>query len=138
MTQVITRDGFVPDRYADTQPMPLADYAGGGALLLSVEDKLSDVRRIIGALDLITIPFASSADGRGFSMAGSLRAMGYLGHLRARGHLLVDQFRAALSCGFDDIEIGAEQAKRNPEEQWISVPFEQSYQSHIVALDACR
>ena len=135
MTQVITRAGFVPDAFAGTQTVPLPEYKRQGAVLLSVDDDLCEVSAHFDTLDFIVIPFPSSADGRGFSLAGTLRALGYRGHLRARGHVLVDQFRAALRCGFDDIEISEDQTRRNPEAQWISVSFNQSYQDHITAQE---
>lgn len=135
MTQVITRDGFIPDAFAQANPVALASYEGQGALLLSVQDELEDVSTNFDTLELIVIPFVNSSDGRGFSLAGALRALGYRRHLRARGHVLVDQFRAALRCGFDDVEISGDQANRNPERQWTSVPFDQGYQTHILAQD---
>ena len=43
------------------------------------------------------IAFPAMGDGRGFSIARRLRAMGYRGVLRAKGPLVADQARAALS-----------------------------------------
>ncbi len=72
-----------------------------------------------GGLDLIAIGFPQFKDGRGFGIACALRAQGYRGTLRARGPLVPDQFAFALECGFDEIEIGEEQAARQPIEQWL-------------------
>ncbi|MEO1693604.1 MAG: DUF934 domain-containing protein, partial [Pseudomonadota bacterium] len=47
-----------------------------------------------------------------------LRAGGYTGHLRAVGHVISDQFRYALACGFDDVEISDDLARRQPEADW--------------------
>lgn len=77
--------------------------------LLSVQD----------ALDLIAIAFPQFKDGRGFSIARALRRQGYRGTLRASGPLVPDQFAFALECGFDEVEIGAEQAARQPIAQWL-------------------
>lgn len=77
--------------------------------LLSVQD----------ALDLVAIEFPQFKDGRGFSIARALRRQGYRGTLRASGPLVPDQFAFALDCGFDEIEIGMEQAARQPIEQWL-------------------
>jgi len=38
--------------------------------------------------------------------------------IRAQGPLISDQFRYALSCGFDEVEIDAEIAARQPESHW--------------------
>ena len=69
-------------------------------------------------LDLISILFPKSADGRGFSMARRLRRLGFKGELRATGHLIPDQYALALSCGFDTVEISDALAVRQPEAHW--------------------
>ncbi|MDQ8757201.1 DUF934 domain-containing protein [Sphingosinicella sp. LHD-64] len=79
------------------------------AELLAVQDRL----------DLIAIEFPKFSDGRGFSIARALRTQGYRGTLRATGYLIPDQFAFALECGFDEVEIGEEQAARQPIEQWL-------------------
>lgn len=132
MSQIIDRTGFIIDKFADYAVPSLGDYSGGSALKLAVDDDFSDISRHFDRLDLIIVPFGASADGRGFSIAMTLRMMGYEGHLRASGHILVDQFRAALRCGFDDIEISEAQAMRNPEPQWQAVPHGVSYQNHLL------
>lgn len=70
-------------------------------------------------IDLVAIAFPGFADGRGFSIARTLRSQGYRGRLRASGHLIPDQFAFALECGFDEVEIGTDQAARQPVEQWL-------------------
>lgn len=131
MSQIINKSGFVEDAFSNQLPLALADYHGGGALALKPEDDPNAVVPHFGALAFISIRFETSADGRGFSIAKALRALGYEGHLRASGHLLVDQFRAALRSGFDDVEISSEQAARNPEPQWLAVPLGVGYQTQI-------
>jgi uncharacterized protein (DUF934 family) len=132
-TQIITREGFVEDRFATTDIPTLEDYTGGDAVLLPVDAAPAALIPHLDALALVVIPFASSADGRGFSLAAALRTLGYEGHIRARGHILVDQFRAALRSGFDDVEISLAQAARNPESQWLAVPLTRGYQSRLFA-----
>jgi uncharacterized protein (DUF934 family) len=132
-TQIITREGFVTDPFAGTDIPTLADYAGGTAVLVPVDTGPAALVPHLPALSLVVIPFASSADGRGFSIAAALRTLGYKGHLRARGHILVDQFRAALRAGFDDVEISSTQAARNPESQWLAVPFTEGYKTRLFA-----
>lgn len=131
MSQIINQEGFASDHWANTPLPSLADYAGGPAVSLAPEDDIGEVAAHFGTLGLIVISFGSSADGRGFSQAGQLRSLGYEGHIRASGHVLVDQFRAALRSGFTDVEISDEQASRNPESQWLAVPFQGGYQLRL-------
>ena len=70
-------------------------------------------------LQLISVLFPKSADGRGFSIATRLRRLGYKGELRATGHLIADQYTLARSCGFDTVEISEQQAQRQPEAHWV-------------------
>lgn len=132
MTQIVTQTGFAPDAPL-VDAVSLADYKGEPALCLSVDDDIDTVSGVLDTIQMIVIPFSSSADGRGFSLAADLRARGYRGHLRAQGHILVDQFRAALRCGFDDIEISDDQAARNPEHQWQAVSHADGYLSRLFA-----
>ena len=67
---------------------------------------------------MIRIDFPSSADGRGFTLAAMLRRAGYKGRLRAKGHLLADQYAMARRSGFDEVEIDDALAARQPEAQW--------------------
>lgn len=69
-------------------------------------------------LSLISIVFPAFADGRGFSLARLIRRAGFTGELRASGRLLADQYRHALGCGFDTIEIPDDLAERQDESQW--------------------
>ena len=106
MTIIVRDDGFHPDDYTgdvteiapDTHPEDLpADFAGIG---------------------LIRIAFPSFSDGRGFTLARSLRGAGYAGRLRAAGHVISDQYALARRSGFDEVEISEELAERQPADQW--------------------
>ncbi len=46
--------------------------------------------------------------------------MGYDGRLRARGHVLADQYAMARRSGFDEVEISDDLAARQPEDQWLA------------------
>lgn len=60
---------------------------------------------------LIAIHFPKFRDGRGFTLARSLREhRGYTGELRATGHLLPDQYQHLVRCGFSTVEV-ADDAK---------------------------
>ena len=78
------------------------------------------LRGLIGEIDLLRIDFPKFADGRGFTIARALRRMGYQGRLRARGHVLADQYAMARRSGFDEVEISAELAARQPEDHWLA------------------
>ncbi len=54
--------------------------------------------------DAIIIEFATTADGRGFSLARHLRGrFGFGGTLLAGGKLIPDQVQLAFQCGFDGV-----------------------------------
>lgn len=78
-----------------------------------------ELRAIARREHAIAIPFPSFADGRGFSIAQRLRRLGFTGTLRARGHVLADQYPLALRSGFDEVEISDELAERQGEAQWL-------------------
>jgi len=86
-------------------------------------------------VELVILPFGTSADGRGFSLARQLRQLGYTGTIRAEGHVLVDQFRAALRVGIDQVAISDDQAARNPEAQWQAVSLAEGYQTRLFAAE---
>ncbi len=69
-------------------------------------------------LALIAVAFPSVADGRGFSLGKRVRRLGFTGELRAKGHVIADQYAATRACGFDTVEIGEALARRQPEAQW--------------------
>ncbi len=70
--------------------------------------------------DAVAIAFPAFTDGRGFSLAKSLRDAGYRGRLRASGELIPEQFPFALDCGFDEVEISDERLARQPVDQWLA------------------
>ena len=82
---------------------------------------------------MIRIDFPTSADGRGFTLAAMLRRAGFTGRLRARGHILADQYAMARRAGFDEVEINHALAARQPEPQWLARVDWQShnYQSRL-------
>ncbi|KAF2990573.1 DUF934 domain-containing protein [Methylocystis sp. MJC1] len=86
-------------------------------------------------LSLISIVFPAFADGRGFSLARLIRRAGFTGELRASGRLLADQYRHALGCGFDTIEIPDDLAERQDESQWQAerAAHARTYQRGFVA-----
>ncbi len=103
---LVRDDGFHPAEGApeitlapDTDPAELADH----------------VQR-----DFVAIDFPAMTDGRGFSLARRLRALGFQGRLRATGGLIADQYAMARRVGFDEVEIPAALAERQPQDQWLA------------------
>ena len=89
----------------------------------------------LSKIDMIRVDFPSSADGRGFTIARRLRLMGFTGRLRARGHVIADQYAMARRSGFDEVEIDDALAQRQPESQWLARANWQAhdYQSRLKA-----
>ena len=119
---LVTRAGFQALEPVDfVTPDALDDNGkdtGGVALDLP---NTADPAAIVPAFNRITmirIPFPNFADGRGFTLARRLRDLGYRGRLRAEGAMISDQFRYALACGFDEVEISDTMAARQPETHW--------------------
>lgn len=89
-------------------------------------------------IELITIPFGSFADGRGFSLARTLRSHGYHGRLRAKGSLIVDQYTDVRACGFDEVEIDEALASRQPEADWLASHNNDTSYQHKLGLASRR
>ena len=120
MTVLVTDTGFGSDDWADGFT-PLADAGATTASLdLGPDTDPLDVVDRLPALRMIRVAFPGFADGRGFSIARQLRLMGFRGRLRACGHVLADQYAMARRSGFDEVEIGADLAARQPEAQWLA------------------
>ena len=121
---VLVRDtGFRDDDWAGE----FVRWSGTGSLLerrgpvaLDAESsaRAEEIAPLFGRIALIRIAFPSPGDGRGFSLARHLRLLGYRGRLRACGHVLADQYAMARRNGFDEVEVDASLAARQPEEQW--------------------
>jgi uncharacterized protein (DUF934 family) len=120
MNVIVTDAGFGPDDWNGgfVGPEGLAANDDGAALDLG---PTADPGALAGRLDgvrLIRVAFPAFSDGRGFTIARTLRSMGYTGRLRAAGHVIADQYAMARRSGFDEVEISPELAARQPEDQW--------------------
>jgi ferredoxin--NADP+ reductase len=87
-------------------------------LKLRNDFQVETLKTFLPYLSAISIDFPSEKDGRGFSLARRLRQLGYLGTLRATGHVIVDHYRHATQSGFNQIAIPTKLAKRMPEPHW--------------------
>ena len=125
MSVIVNDSGFTAD---DWNTSFCKDGAANdcAALDLPSDAQPEDVT-LTPAVKMIRIDFPSSADGRGFTIARALRLRGYTGRLRARGHVLADQYAMARRAGFDEVEIDDALAARQPADQW---QFRADWQAH--------
>ena len=118
---VIVRDtGFQPEDWTE-------GFEGTDVLDLASDADVDAVTGQLAGLRMVRVDFPSFADGRGFTLARLLRLNGYTGRLRARGHVLADQYAMARRAGFDEVEISPELAARQPEDQWV---FRADWRAH--------
>jgi uncharacterized protein (DUF934 family) len=116
MTVIVTDTGFAPD---DWTAAFCKDGAANDCAALDLPSDSDPAQvTLTPALQMIRINFPSSADGRGFTIARALRLRGFRGRLRAKGHVLADQYAMARRSGFDEVEIDADLAARQPQDQW--------------------
>lgn len=137
MAIVVTDQGFTPDDWAEGRVLPFDFFWSGqdlpeeGLAVAFPNDRDPAVLTPwLDRLEMIRVDFPAMGDGRGFSIARQLRAMGYAGRLRAAGPLISDQYRAARGVGFDEVEIPESLAERQPEESWLR-PARPTYQRRL-------
>ena len=107
MTIIVTDTGFAPDTPADWFEVALdVDFDALAAQLKGI----TAIRILVPAFN----------DGRGFTLAARLRRAGFAGRLRAAGPLIADQYAMARRAGFDEVEIPAALAARQPQDQWLA------------------
>ncbi|MCA8880585.1 MAG: DUF934 domain-containing protein [Rhodobacteraceae bacterium] len=119
MSVIVTDTGFAPDDWM--QPVEaLGVGLAEGTLAVDVPNDTDPeaLQPHLKRLALIRVDFPSFSDGRGFTLARRLRRMGFAGRLRARGHVVADQYTMARRSGFDEVEISDDLARRQPEPQW--------------------
>lgn len=124
MNVIVTDEGFRADDWAHGF-LPLEAWDAGegrgtapAAVSLPPDTDPAWLAGLVDGPAMIRITFPAFSDGRGFSLAQRLRAQGYTGRLRAAGHVLADQYAMARRAGFDEVEIDAALARRQPEAQW--------------------
>ncbi|MCZ4258882.1 DUF934 domain-containing protein [Sulfitobacter sp. G21635-S1] len=124
MTQLINDSGFVEDDWTGGF---CATGAANDCVALDLASDADPEAVDLSGLKVIRVDFPSSADGRGFTIARALRLRGFTGRLRARGHLIADQYAMARRAGFDEVEVHDEIAARQPQDQW---QFRANWQAH--------
>ncbi len=115
MSVIVTDRGFAGD---DWHHGWAESPDGAAGLDLPADADPEALRPHLEQLPAIRIAFPVFSDGRGFTLASRLRRMGFAGRLRAQGHVLADQYAMVRRSGFDEVEIDAALAARQPEEQW--------------------
>lgn len=127
MTIIVTDAGFGPDTF----PHAFVAIANAGpdtqAIDLPSDTDLDDIMLDFAQITAIRIDFPSFADGRGFTLARLLRLRGFTGLLRAKGHVISDQYAMARRSGFDQVEITDALAARQPQAEWM---FRADWQNH--------
>lgn len=117
MNVIVTDTGFQTDDWTDG--FPTQGEAANDTVSLDVpSDTDPDAIALTPCLQMIRVDFPSFADGRGFTIARQLRLRGFTGRLRAKGHVLSDQYAMARRSGFDEVEISKDLAVRQPEADW--------------------
>lgn len=123
MSVIVTDQGFTSEDwdfgFVPLDQLPANDAAPALAVDLPSNADPDTLAERLDAIDLIRINFPSFADGRGFTIARNLRRMGFAGRLRAKGHVIADQYAMARRSGFDEVEIDEALAERQPEDQWL-------------------
>ena len=139
---IITNKGFSSDDWINRSVIEPANILSDNFkeeqlekahLKLGNDFQVETLKSFLPYLNAISIEFPSEKDGRGFSLARRLRQLGYLGVLRATGHVMVDQYRHAIQSGFNQIAIPTNLAKRMPEPYWKQQidSFKPSYQEKL-------
>ena len=127
MSVIVTDQGFSSEDW-NAPVVALADIAAHqGAVDLTNTDDPEALRPHLAELGLIRVAFPAFNDGRAFTIARRLRMMGFKGRLRAKGHVIADQYAMVRRVGFDEVEISEELAQRQPAEQWA---FRADWQAH--------
>lgn len=108
MSVIVTDSGFTADTFE------------GSTVDLPSDTKPDALAELIKEAEMVRVEFPAFSDGRGFTLARILRAEGFGGRLRAKGHVIADQYAMARRSGFDEVEISEELAARQPQEQWLA------------------
>jgi uncharacterized protein (DUF934 family) len=108
MSVIVRDDGFHAEDFEGAAVVEIASNTGVDSLPATFE-----------GVAMIAVAFPAFSDGRGFSLARHLRTRGFTGRLRAKGHVIADQYALARRAGFDEVEIPDELAARQPQEQWL-------------------
>ena len=134
MSIIVTDAGFAAEDWTGAF-VPAGDQPANDVSALDVPSDADPeaLAEHLATAEMIRVDFPSFADGRGFTIGRRLRQLGYKGRLRAKGHVLADQYAMARRSGFDEVEIDEDLAARQPQDQWRARADWQShdYQSRL-------
>jgi len=101
----VTDQSIISLAYWLENKVELANHKGKLGLSVMGDDELSQFSNELNSFELICINFPTFTDGRGYSLATSIRAAGYKNGLRAVGDILPDQVFYLSRVGFDAFEV---------------------------------
>ena len=123
MSVIVTDQGFQAEHwnhgFTPQEKISANDASAPVAIDLASDADPNQLNGLLHNRDLIRVDFPSLADGRGFTIARALRRAGFAGRLRAKGHVIADQYAMVRRSGFDEVEIDDTLAERQPEDQWL-------------------
>lgn len=120
MMTIIAKDGVInnPEPFLFLAAEVIDDSTGRLAVSCPNDHVPNSLLLALHRIAAIKIDFPDPNDGRGFSIARSLRMAGYENRLRAGGKLFSDQFSFAIDCGFDEVEVPPDLLQRQPLSHW--------------------
>jgi uncharacterized protein (DUF934 family) len=90
--------------------IPAEQAVTDGALLLDNADDVLARADEIGAVTAVVLQFPKWTDGRAYSQAVLLRGrLRFAGEIRASGEVLADMLPLLRRCGFDAVQLRADQ-----------------------------
>ena len=91
-----------------------------GIIRIPADAPINDIQAAPFAHDVVMLEFASSADGRGFSLAKMLkRTLPPTTQMVATGAIIPDLLTLAWQCGFDSAIISEELWQRCGPDSWL-------------------
>lgn len=88
--------------------------AESGVLTLTNTDDVLAQAEAVGSARVVALQFPKWTDGRAYSQAVLLRArLRYAGEIRATGDVLVDMLPLLRRCGFDSVQLRADQNRES-------------------------
>ncbi len=96
--------------------IPTQDDASAGALALANDADVLARADEIATQRAVALHFPKWTDGRAYSQAVLLRArLRFAGEIRATGEVLADMLPLLRRCGFDAVQLRADQQQRHAE-----------------------
>jgi uncharacterized protein (DUF934 family) len=96
--------------------IPADHDANEGALVLANDADVLALADTIHGHAAVALQFPKWTDGRAYSQAALLRArVRYAGEIRATGEVLADMLPLLRRCGFDAVQLRADQPQRHAE-----------------------